>query len=508
MFNSHSWQSHAEYHINFKNLKATFPSDLRLSLWNDYSVEREKLMSLDLDPVGEYLSQYYSEGGRPAKNQAQILRSLILFALLFNRTDAKISLTHWAQNVLPSNIILTALTGCSCADVLPPLGSYFDFMNRLWKGSRENYSRSCLLPSGKNGKKPKAEISADGKLAEPEPQKYVTKDLVERILDGQPLSQDCQGILQDIFYLAAVLPSIKNGIIPQKNLTLSGDGTAVAVHADPYGRKATQAQNPTDSNESQQHFRHYSDPDAEWGWDSHEKHWYFGRTLYMLSFRNTDLKVELPVLMNYTSAKRHDSINFLYAIDAFGSHEFGISPANLCLDSAHDNLPTYELLEHWNINALIDINSRNGNTDGLPKDITLDKSGHPLCKAGFRMCSWGFDKNKQAQKYRCPMACGRVTQCHCSSECSKSSYGRTVYLPLHADLRFSPRIPRDSEQYQSIYKERTACERVNNRVLNDYHLLSLKIRGDDHYSFWTMIIGVCIHLDAWYKKRNLSKGMA
>ena len=71
-----------------------------------------------------------------------------------------------------------------------------------------------------------------------------------------------------------------------------------------------------------------------------------------------------------------------------------------------------------------------------------------------------------------------------------------------SDLRFHPRIPRGSEQYQSIYKERTACERVNNRVLNDYHLQDLKIRRDDHYAFWTMVIGICIHLDAWYKKLN------
>lgn len=121
-------------------------------------------------------------------------------------------------------------------------------------------------------------------------------------------------------------------------------------------------------------------------------------TLYKPSFRNTVLKAELPFLMNFTSTKRHDSINFLYAIKASGTHKSVISPASLCLDSAHNNLPIYELLEHQSINALIDINSRNSSADDLPKDITLDKFRHPLCKAGSRMCSWGFDKNKQAQK--------------------------------------------------------------------------------------------------------------
>jgi hypothetical protein len=140
MFNSFSWQSHDEYHINFKNFKAGLSSDMRVLLGNTYSRERKKLMSLNLDPVGEYLSQFYSDTGRPAQNQAQILRSLILFAFLFNRTDAKLGLTGWVKTVLPFNPIFVALVGCRCADDLPPLGSYYDFMDRLWNGSRENYS--------------------------------------------------------------------------------------------------------------------------------------------------------------------------------------------------------------------------------------------------------------------------------------------------------------------------------------------------------------------------------
>lgn len=501
MFNSFSWQSHDEYHTTFKNFKAKFSSDMRVLLWNNFSKERHKLMALNLDPVGEFLSQYYSTTGRPAKHQAQILRSLILFALLFNCTNAKLSLTLWVKQVLPFNPVLIALTGCSCAEQLPPLGSYYDFMNRLWNGSRENYSRTCLLIANKNGKKPKKLIGPDGKLIEPEPDTYAAKDMVERIFNGDSLSDGKQDILQAVFCLAAVLPSIHNGLIPFQELTVSGDGTAVKVHANPFGRNPKYLKTLADGTCTDER-RHYSDPDACWGWDSHEKRWYFGRTLYMLVCRNPKLALEIPLLLNFTSAKRHDSINFLFAIDAFGRQASGLSPKNLCLDSAHDNLPTYRLLDRWDINALIDINKRGGSVDGLPDDISLDKDAHPLCRAGLRMCSWGYDKNKDAQKYRCPLACGRVQECPYASECKKSSYGRTVYLKNGFDLRFHPRIPRDSEQYKIIYKERSACERMNNRVLNNYHLQELKIRGDDHFSFWTMIIGICIHLDAWYKMKN------
>lgn len=459
MFNSFSWQSHNEYHINFKNFKAKLSSDLRVLLWNNYSEERHKLMSLNLDPVGGYLSQFYSATGRPALHQAQILRSLILFAFLFNRTDARLSLTVWVREVFPSNPVLTALAGCRCVDDLPPLGSYYDFMNRLWNASCDNYSRTCLLTKNMNGKKPKKVIGPDGKLIEPEPDTYATRDMVERIFHGESLSNGKQDILQTVFSLAAVLPSIINGLIPLKELTVSGDGTAVKAHANPFGR-------------------------------------------------NPQLSLEVPLLLNFTSAKRHDSINFLFAIDAFGKQGTGLSPKNLCLDSAHDNIATYKLLDHWDINALIDINKRGGSSDGLPDDISLDKDAHPLCQAGLRMCSWGYDKNKDAQKFRCPLACNRVKECPCSLECRKSSYGRTVYIKNSSDLRLHPRIPRDSEQYKTIYSERSACERMNDSVLNNYHLQDLKIRGDDHFSFWTMIIGICIHLDAWYKMSSMSKQTA
>ena len=59
MFNTDSWQSHAEYRNNFKHLKAGFPSDFRVQLWNLYSRERQILLSLNLDPVGAFLSRFY-----------------------------------------------------------------------------------------------------------------------------------------------------------------------------------------------------------------------------------------------------------------------------------------------------------------------------------------------------------------------------------------------------------------------------------------------------------------
>ena len=389
MFKPELWQSHDEYRTIITTIGRRLSRNNPKYSFNEYDAERQKLLNLNLDPLLDYIPGFYSQSGRPAKHQAQILRSLILFVLLFNKTKARTSLTLWVREVLPNSISLAVLIGCSSLDELPPLGSYYDFMNRFWMGTRNLYSRTALLPAGRNGKKPKKLIGADGKLAEPDDR------------------------------------------------------------------------------------------------------------------RNNALKIELPLLIKFTDAKRHDSKNFLYAIDDFGRNAFGISPKNVCLDSAHDNIPTYELLEHWDINALIDINGRAKSSENAPADVTFNKEGHPVCKAGHEMCPWGNDPVKDAHKYRCPWKCGRIDSCPHAGKCSPGKYGRTVYIKNKGELRFQPRIPRDSQQYKDIYKERTACERVNDRVLNDYCLQSLKIRGRDHFSFWSMLIGICIHLDARYKVAHL-----
>ena len=483
MFKPELWQSHNEY----RTFLQSFSADTGSSLFHPYEKEYYKLLNLNLDPVRDFLSDFFSPQGRPAKNQAQILRSLILFVLLFNKTPAKTSLTSWVRDVLPASHLLTALIGCASCGTLPPLGSYYDFMNRLWRADRDQYSNSFLLPVSKNGKKPDKTIGDDGKLVEPDQSSYNTADIVKNMMSDIPVTDDSQAALQQLFFTLAVLPSVRLGLIDPSHLTVSGDGTAVVSHSSPYG-KTVPSVDPS--------LRHYSDPDASWGWDSSKKQWYFGHTLYLLASTNNKLHTDLPLLMNFTSAARHDSINFLYAFDSFSRNTSDLVPENICLDSAHDNIPTYRLLDHRNIHALIDINGRTQTSDSAPHDISFNKLGHPLCRAGHEMVSWGNDPVKDAHKYRCSLKCGRIDSCPYEAECSPSNYGRTVYIKNHGDLRFHPQIPRDSEEYKKIYSERTACERLNNRFLNDYCLQFLKIRGKDHFSFWTMLAGICIHLDA------------
>lgn len=149
MFKPELWQSHNEYRTLVNTYGRRLSRNNPKYSFNLYDRERQKLLNLNLDPLLEYIPGFYSKTGRPARNQAQLLRSLILFVLLFNKTPARTSLSAWVKDVLPASISLIILVGCTCAKELPPLGSYYDFMDRFWNAPGDAYSRTSLLPAGK-----------------------------------------------------------------------------------------------------------------------------------------------------------------------------------------------------------------------------------------------------------------------------------------------------------------------------------------------------------------------
>lgn len=139
------WQSHQEYLRFLHEAKVHFDSSQRKRLASEFASARDKLRLLDLDPVKAHLAPFYSTTGRPALNQPQIIRSLTLMLHL-----GVTSLTRWL-NRLASDDLLAFLIGCSPSS-LPPLGSYFDFINRLWlqNPAFERLGRKDLFPAHKN----------------------------------------------------------------------------------------------------------------------------------------------------------------------------------------------------------------------------------------------------------------------------------------------------------------------------------------------------------------------
>lgn len=489
------WQSMHDYQCFLNNSKAVFDSSERQRLHSELWIPWQKLRLLDTDRAMAFLLPFYSSTGRPATNQPQIIRSFVLFFLLLSMGLTPPSLTSWVAR-LKHDRVLAALIGCPLGS-LPPLGSYFDFMDRLWTApSTDLYSRRKLLPASWNRKKPDKPKGKGQKALETKPK--ITEVIASRILQDRNIPFNFEARLQQFFYLVAVVPSIECGLVPSENLTVSGDGTAVHTHASPRGHRSKYA--PVSGDTAP---RHFSDPDASWGWDSDLDKYYYGYTLFQFSCYNSELHTDVPLLLRFTSARRHDSVNALVAFHEMEKHMPGLSIKNMCFDSAMDNLPTYTLLKDRKISAFIDLNSKCGRPKTIPDTIKIDKNGTPVCQEGYQMRPNGYDNSKGCLMWRCPFGKDHFEKC--PKSCTDSKYGRVIKTKSEWDIRLYTDVPRGTDAYKKIYSQRTAAERINNRILNDYGLHRLMIHRKEHYSFLTAMIGICIHLDGRYKQQMMSR---
>lgn len=468
------WTSHADYQKQTAAELSKFAKTNPHALW-EYQEAITKAFILNLDPLKTLMLPLYSAIGRPSKNQPEIFRSLVVMVCLGYPLD------KWILK-LAHNLVLQS--ACGFRGKLPGVASYYDFINRLIKLDE----RPRCKPKKR---KPRKKIGKNKKLPPKHP--GIVKSLVKAILKGRRLNYRPERLLQEIFAEIAVQPSIDLGLV-QQTISISGDGTCIKTGASPYGIKACECKDfrcdcP----------RRFSDPNANWGWDSHNERWFYGYTGYFISTYNKAEKLDLPLYLRLVDAKRHDSVSAVVALSEFRDLYPSLIVKNFISDSASDNYATYELLNKWNINALIALNSTNKGNFKYSECLTLNENGVPICPGGYKMVYCGFCGNDRCRlKWRCPKACGK--SCENCIGCSHTPYGRTVYTKPEWDLRLFTRIPRGSPKWKSIFKERTAAERVNNRILHHYGIENSHVRGKKRISFFTTVAGVNIHLDAQLQK--------
>jgi len=298
--------------------------------------------------------------------------------------------------------------------------------------------------------------------------------------------------IESIFKLVAVDHSCDLGLI-KKNGVFSGDGSALHIHSSPFGNKVS---NPSDD----QHTHRYTAPDADIGWDSDLEQWYLGYTLYNISHHNKDLGIDLPVFLTLNYASTNDALTTLSATADWIDLNPDIKPSFMCFDSAMDAYNIYEYLRHIHITPIIDWNKRHsGSTNPYAKYENIDSDGTPICMAGHRMVRDGYDTSKMATKYRCPLAMGKIDSCPLQDQCSPSPYGRVIKTYDKTDLKLFGPVPYRSKLWKEIYKERTCTERINNRILNNYGLHSMRVRNRSKNFFFMIMAGINIHMDAWAK---------
>jgi hypothetical protein len=119
-----SWTFHADYQQFISDVASSLNESQRKKLMS-YANSIAKLTFLNLDSLAAHLAPYYSHTRRPALHQPEIFRS---FILMLDRGYS--SIDSWF-NTLMTYDILAVLIGCNPGD-LPPLGSYYDLIDRLW----------------------------------------------------------------------------------------------------------------------------------------------------------------------------------------------------------------------------------------------------------------------------------------------------------------------------------------------------------------------------------------
>ena len=220
-----NWQSHQEYLHFLHEAKVHFDYSQRTRLTGEFAAAREKRRLLNLDPVMELLQPYFPPFGRPAINQPQILRSLVLML-----DQGFTGIAAWVEK-RNSDSLLAFLTGCS-PDSLPPLGSYYDFIDRLWLQDKQfqKSGRKDLFPASKN-RKPANKPGKGIKLPNRHPE--ITKIMAEAAVSRDEFPFYYEKLLHQVFCAAAVTPSIQHGLIKKDGVTLSGDGTCVHTQCQP-----------------------------------------------------------------------------------------------------------------------------------------------------------------------------------------------------------------------------------------------------------------------------------
>jgi len=466
------WRSHKDYQKFVVDELASIarfdPSRLL-----EFEVEISKLYILNLDSLLSVIAPLYSHTGRPSESQPEMFRAFILMNHL------KIGADQLVEK-LKLNAVLRIICGFT-PQTVPGVASFYDFIDRIIKlDERPKLKKKKRKPTKKLGKNVKMPPKHPG----------VVGKLVDRIKVGRQLRRRPELVLQKIFAEVCVKRSIDLGLVKRK-LDVSGDGTCIKTGASHYGVKVCECESfrcecP----------RRFSDPNAAWGWDSHNERYFYGYTGYFISTYNRKLKKDLPLCLRLVDARRHDSVSAVVALAEFRDLYPHLIIDTFISDSASDNYTTYELLDHWGINAVIALNPTNNGNAKYPSSQNADENGTPLCPGGKPMVYNGFCKGRSRLKWRCPRALGKAEPCENCKSCSPSKYGRVIYTKPNWDLRLFTRIPRGSHQWKLKMRSRTCAERINNRILHNYGVENAKTRGKKRISFFATIAAFNVHLDA------------
>jgi hypothetical protein len=471
------------------------------------------LLDLDLDPLINVLDPLYSDNprGRKPYDSLASFRALLLMTFL-QRT----SIPRFAAD-LRSKPRLATIAGFEPGKT-PSSGAFYLFIDRLENGP---FQSKCphRIPSAnlRHGthrrqlKQEKAEKDAE-RLRILSACDSITAHLKDQLLakNSLPRPLDFQQRLEDILFQTAVIPSARRGLLGDLlQINLCGDGSCLPTGASPYGKPSCQCRNQgifkCDCD------RFYSDPTANWGWDSYREVYYFGHTYYqhLVSSSGHDLPIHLTI----GQASESDFTLSLKSLDRLiktaRENKLDISIAATGYDAGHDARGIYDYLLAKQISPVIALNPRKGqqpNPTGTAEKV--NGKGIPLCPAGLEMRRHSQTPNHRIV-FNCPVKKptheeGKTVwkaypeQCPHKVLCQPlTQMGPTVYVRSDQDPRFYPPIPRDSARFKQILNLRSGCERSNSIKKVVHKLGDRPCRSATHFLFRLYLVSILEHAKAW-----------
>ena len=245
--------SHADYQ-NFvvTNLRKYYPdpSALARSTWDII----ERFWNLDLSFTDTFMADKYSKFGPAPRTPSSMQRSYLL------SIDFKVtSITEWAAQ-LKINPLYAILSGFEPGNT-PGVGTFYDFINRLWN-SDDDHMSPHIHPLKIKVKKPKTKGTKADSV-----EKVTVAELLPILentgfkLDEQPYSS-----LFKIYQKEFLDVSVSTGLIHSDALALADDGTPVVTsHRERKKRICKCKENGITDCKCD---RYFSQPNCDIGWDS------------------------------------------------------------------------------------------------------------------------------------------------------------------------------------------------------------------------------------------------
>lgn len=247
------------------------------------------------------------------------------------------------------------------------------------------------------------------------------------------------------------------------------DATHVRANANKFGIRICQCKGKCKC------LRKYSDPDAKWGHKT-KTYAFFGYKVHLI----VDTQSQLPIEVIITTGEVPDNTQASNLIDGAKRNHNEIDIYSSCMDAAYDDTDVYGYCKSKNIHPIIALNPRNKNSISLNPKVNMDKAGDFFCSmTQLPLIRNGTDpKRKHRLKVICPPT-GKRKDCPLrQSCCPDSKVGKTFYLYPLSDIRLLGTIPRGSDEWQFLYRQRTAVERTNSLLKSPTHKLSIpRVRG-------------------------------